>query len=327
MKNLFIHVFTWALVSALLVGCRKDDNKQTDDEQRQNIVQIAQGNSDFSILVQALTRPDLSTNFAEVLSGPGPFTVFAPTNAAFQALLAELEVPSLNDIPAPVLEAVLTYHVVAGSVRSNALSDGQVVTTLNNGTFTVNTQGGVRITDANGRIANVIQADIIASNGVIHAIDKVILPELGQGAEPNIVQIALDNPDFSILVQALTRPDLSLDFVSILSGEGPFTVFAPTNAAFQDLLTELNLSSLNDIPAATLEAVLQYHVVSGKVKSSDLTNGQVVTTLQTGTFTVNTQGGVTITDANQRTASVIQADIVASNGVIHVINKVILPTL
>lgn len=178
MKNLSFHVFTWAFVGVILVGCRKDDNKQQDEEQKQNIVQIAQGNPEFSILVQALTRSDLSTNFAEVLSGEGPFTVFAPTNAAFQALLTELEVPSLNDIPAPVLEAVLTYHVVAGNIRSGALTDGQVVTTLNTGTFTVNTQGGVRITDANGRIANVVQADIIASNGVIHAIDKVILPAL-----------------------------------------------------------------------------------------------------------------------------------------------------
>lgn len=322
-----MHVFTWTLAGAVLVGCRRDDNNPQDENPTPNIVQIAQSNPDFSILVQALTRSDLSVNFAEVLSGEGPFTVFAPTNAAFQALLTELNVPSLNDIPAPVLEAVLTYHVVAGSVRSGALTNGQVVTTLNTGTFTVNTQGGVTITDANGRTANVIQTDIVASNGIIHVIDKVILPELGQGAEPNIVQIAQNNPDFSILVQALTRADLSVDFVEILSGEGPFTVFAPTNAAFQALLTELNFSSLNDIPAATLEAVLKYHVVSGEVKSTALTNGQVVTTLNTGTFTVNIQGGVTITDANQRTANVTAADIIASNGVIHVIDRVILPPL
>ncbi|WP_037358537.1 fasciclin domain-containing protein, partial [Schleiferia thermophila] len=179
MKKVLFNVFTWMLAGAMLVSCRKDDdNKDNEQPQQQNIVQIAQANADFSILVQALTRSDLSVNYAQVLSGEGPFTVFAPNNAAFTALLTELGVSSLNDIPAPVLEAVLTYHVVAGRVTSNMLTNGQVVTTLNGGTFTVNTQGGVTITDANERTATVIQADITASNGVIHAIDKVILPAL-----------------------------------------------------------------------------------------------------------------------------------------------------
>lgn len=178
MKKGVKHVFTWFMaVSLMAIGCKKDDNPQN-EEPTPNIVQIAQSNPDFSILVQALTRADLSVNYATVLSGEGPFTVFAPTNAAFQALLTELNLNSLNDIPAPVLEAVLTYHVVAGSIRSGALTNGQVVTTVNSATFTVNTEGGVTITDANNRVANVIQADIIASNGVIHVIDKVILPPL-----------------------------------------------------------------------------------------------------------------------------------------------------
>ncbi|MFN4298319.1 MAG: fasciclin domain-containing protein [Thermaurantimonas sp.] len=178
MKKGLMHVFTWILgVSLVTMSCKKDENPQN-EEQPKNIVEIAQSKPDFSILVQALTRSDLSVNFVEVLSGPGPFTVFAPTNAAFQALLTELSINSLNDIPAPVLEAVLTYHVVAGNFRSNMLTNGQVVTTLNSGTFTVNTQAGVTITDANNRVANVTQADIVASNGVIHVIDKVILPNL-----------------------------------------------------------------------------------------------------------------------------------------------------
>jgi uncharacterized surface protein with fasciclin (FAS1) repeats len=137
---------------------------------------FATANPDFSILVQALTRPDLTTNYATVLSGAGPFTVFAPTNAAFTALLTELGVATLNDIPAADLEAVLKYHVVSGKVLSSSLSEGQVVTTLNPKTFTVSLAGGAKITDKNGRVSNIKTVDIQGSNGVLHAIDKVLRP-------------------------------------------------------------------------------------------------------------------------------------------------------
>lgn len=173
MKKVFSIVASTILFTTALTmsSCKKED-----EETPKNIVQIAQGNSDFSILVQALTRTGLTANYADVLSGTGPFTVFAPTNAAFTALLTELGYATLNDIPAATLEAVLKYHVVSGKVLSSSLTEGQVVTTLNPGTFKVGLSGGAKITDAKGRVSNITSVDIEGTNGVIHAIDKVLLP-------------------------------------------------------------------------------------------------------------------------------------------------------
>lgn len=172
MKKVFSIVASAILFTAVVTmsSCAKEE------EAPKNIVQIAQGDANFSILVQALTRSDLSTNYATVLSGTGPFTVFAPTNAAFTALLAELGFTSLDQIPAATLEAVLTYHVLSGKVLSSSLTEGQVATTLNTGKFTVSLAGGAKITDAKGRVSNIKTVDIEGTNGVIHAIDKVLLP-------------------------------------------------------------------------------------------------------------------------------------------------------
>lgn len=166
-------------LSALLIGsvvslssCSEDD----DVPELKNIVELAQGTEDLSILVQALTTEGLTTDFVAVLSGNGPFTVFAPTNAAFAALLTELGAESLADVPVETLEQVLLYHAVSGKVMAGNLSEGQTVTTLQSGTFTIGLEGGAKITDGNGRVSNIIATDIEASNGVVHLIDKVILP-------------------------------------------------------------------------------------------------------------------------------------------------------
>jgi transforming growth factor-beta-induced protein len=172
MRKVFSIVATAILFTAVttLSSCKKEEEKQ------KTIVEIAQGDSNFSILVQALTRSDLSTNYATVLSGTGPFTVFAPTNAAFSALLTELGASSLNDIPPATLEAVLKYHVVTAKVLSSSLTEGQEVTTFLGEKFKVSLAGGAKITDAKGRVANITTVDLQGSNGVIHVIDKVLLP-------------------------------------------------------------------------------------------------------------------------------------------------------
>ncbi|MFW6259939.1 MAG: fasciclin domain-containing protein, partial [Tangfeifania sp.] len=164
--------------------------------------------------------------------------------------------------------------------------------------------------------------DIEAQNGVVHVIDTVILPNQ---LPETVVDIATSDDDFSILVSALTREDLSTDFVGALTGEGPFTVFAPTNAAFAALLDELGAASLDDIDSATLEAVLQMHVVSGKVMSADLTEGMTAPTLLGEEITFSLDGGATITDPNGRVSNITAVDIEAQNGVVHVIDTVILP--
>jgi uncharacterized surface protein with fasciclin (FAS1) repeats len=281
-----------------------------------NIVQLAQDNSNLSSLVAALQRADL----VSALEGDGPFTVFAPTDAAFATFLQANGFAKLEDVPVDLLKQVLLYHVVGAEARSNSLSTGYVNALATYGATTaplslfVNTASGVKINDA-----TVTLADVTATNGVVHVIDKVLVP-------PTVVNHALNNPAFSTLVAALTRSDLGVDYVGLLSGAGPFTVFAPTNAAFTALLAELGANGLADIDAATLNAVLQYHVVSGaNVRSGDLTEGQVVTTFSGGTFTIGLTDGAKITDARGRVANIAVVDVQASNGVVHAIDKVILP--
>ena len=310
MKNLLFFLLFALSAGVLFTSCKDDD------ENPPSVADLAVSNANLSILVDALQRADLITT----LNGDGPFTVLAPTNDAFTALLNTLGATSLNDIPVDQLRAILLNHVISGSVRSGDLATGYVTTLAtgpNNSPISlyVEKTTGVKFNNT----ATVTTADVIGSNGVVHIIDKVL-------TIPNVVNHALNNPNFSILVTALTRPDLGVDYVSILSGTGPFTVFAPTNAAFVALLQELGASSLNDIPAATLNAVLQYHVVSGaNVRSSQLTNGQQVTTFQGGKFTVNLTNGAKITDAKNRVSNVIAVDVQGSNGVVHAIDKVILP--
>lgn len=315
MKKVLYGLFV-ALSATFLLNACKDD-----DEDPKNIVELAQGDANLSTLVRALERTDL----VGVLNGTDQFTVFAPTNAAFSALFTTLSTPgntiTVENIDATVLKRTLLYHVVGGEVRSSAITTGYVKSAATFGSTTnalslyIEKGSGVKI---NGSV-NVTTADVDASNGVVHVVDKVI-------TLPTVVNQALNNPNFTSLVVALTRADLGVDYVATLSGAGPFTVFAPTNAAFAALLTELNLTSLNDIPEATLNAVLQYHVLGGaNVVAAQLTEGQEVTALSGKKFTIQLAGGAKIQDAQGRTSNIVVTDVQADNGVVHAIDKVLLP--
>jgi transforming growth factor-beta-induced protein len=296
----------------ILQSC--DDN-DTPVPETNTIVDVAV-NSNFTSLVAAVTRADLATT----LSGAGPYTVFAPTNAAFQTLLdTNSNWNSINDIPVETLRSVLLFHVLSGEVRSTDLSD-TYVNTVSTGpndapiSLQVEVTGGVEF---NGDAAPVT-VDVDASNGVVHVVNKVMLP-------PNVVTLALNNAGFSSLVAALTDSRHTTDFVAVLSGAGPFTVFAPTNDAFQGLLdSNATWNSLADVPIATLEAVLLYHVVSGvNVQADQLSNG-AVTTLG-GEITIDLTSGAQIMTTSSQTVDIIITDVQGSNGVIHAINAVLLP--
>lgn len=311
MKKLLFSLLVLSASALSFTAC-----KDSDDDSQKNIVELAQGNSNLSTLVSAVQRAGL----VDALSGDGPLTVFAPTNEAFNDLLSGLGFSRLEDVPVDVLKNILLNHVVSGKVKSSDLSTGYIKSLLTFGASTsnvslyVNTSAGVKV---NG--STVTTADVEASNGIVHIIDKVIVP-------PTVVDQALNNPDFSTLVAALTRSDLGVDYVGILSGDGPFTVFAPTNDAFAALLTELGAGGLDAIPAATLNSVLQYHVVSGaNILSTQLADEQTVTTLQGGTFKIDLTGGAKIVDAKGRTSNIIATDVQGTNGVVHAIDKVILP--
>lgn len=259
-----------------------------------DIVDTALAAGSFTQLAEALTAAGL----VEALKGEGPFTVFAPTDEAFDAF--EEENPGvLAGLSKDELGAVLKYHVVAGAaVESDALKDDQVFVTLNGSPVLVDTTGGVKVSDA-----KVTTADVTASNGVIHVIDKIILPPAD-----DIVQTAIAAGTFETLAGALTAADL----VTTLEGDGPFTVFAPTDAAFDKLAAVPTGDALKD--------VLLYHVVSGAVGSGDLSAGEVSTLLEDKSLTVSLTGGVKINDAKVTTANII-----AKNGVIHVVDTVLVP--
>ena len=277
-----------------------------------NIVQLAQSTPSLSILVEAVIAADL----AATLSGPGPFTVFAPNNDAFVALLGELGVTKdalLKD--KPLLTAVLTYHVLGAKVEKSGVPLGKAITTLQKGIFKIDAPAGVlTITDGRNRTSKIIATDIQATNGVVHIIDKVLLP-----ANKNIVQTAQAIPTFSLLVEAVIAAGLA----PTLSGPGPFTVFAPTDAAFAAALTELGVTKAALFGnTALLAKILTYHVVSGQVLKAVIP-ATPIATVQGETFTISPS--FVITDQRGRMANITATDVLTSNGVVHVIDKVILP--
>ncbi|MCI5081339.1 MAG: fasciclin domain-containing protein [Saprospiraceae bacterium] len=317
---LLLGLFSLVLSSLLFVSCDNDDDDNGSNVDP-NIVEFASADANFSILAQAVVQAGLDDD----LSGDGPFTVFAPTNDAFEAFLAQKGFASLEDVPNDVLVSILTNHVLASEVRSTDLSNGYV-STISSTKFGSNVSTSLYVNVDNGvtinGVADVTTADVDVSNGVIHAIDAVI--DL-----PTVVTFATADPNFSTLTAALTLPGLSVDFVSVLSGDGPFTVFAPTNAAFEALLnSNPDWNQLSDIPTGVLEEVLLYHVTdAGNVRSTDLVDGIEVSTLAMESFTIDLSSTPPTINAFQNTAGIIATDVQATNGVIHAIDAVILPDL
>lgn len=300
--------------TALLAACGGGDD---DHDPLGTIVGVAQANSDFSILVEAVAAAGL----VSTLNGSGPFTVFAPTNAAFASLLTELGVTKealLADTG--LLTAVLTYHVLPGKVESTAVAGllGQPITTVQGSIFKVESSAGaLTITDGRNRTAGITATDIPASNGVVHVVDKVILP-----ADKTIVETAQSISDFSILVEAVVAAGL----VGTLSGTGPFTVFAPTNAAFATALTELGLDKAGLLASPLLGDILKYHVVSGRVLKAGVPVGVDIATVLGGTETFRISDALALTDEAGRVTNITATDVLTSNGVIHVTDRVILPS-
>ena len=284
------------------------------------IVDFVNNNDDYSSLAAALEAADL----VETLDGDTNYTVFAPNNAAFDAFLEANNMASLDEVPVDLLTQVLLNHVQEGEIMSTNLSTGYINSMATGSaseeplSLYINTDEGVSL---NG-VSNVTTADVEVDNGVIHAVDAVI-------GLPDVTTFATADPNFSILVAALTRED-DFGYVSTLQSTetppAPFTIFAPTDTAFADLLAELELSGLNDIPSDLLAKVLEYHVVAGSNVTSDaLTDEMEVTTLQGGTFTIYFGENVTIVDENNRTTTIGMTDVQSTNGVIHAIDRVLLP--
>jgi uncharacterized surface protein with fasciclin (FAS1) repeats len=275
--------------------------------------------ADFSTLKDAVIKADLQTT----LSGAGPFTVFAPDNAAFTA--SGIDNAALASLTADQVKAILLYHTLPAKVMAADVPAGpnaKVTTAGGDSVFVTKNANGVFV---NG--VKVTQADISASNGVIHRIGRVLLPPAGNIVE-TAVAAGLDSLVKAVTL-ATTEPGGDPNLAQTLS-TATLTVFAPTNQAFTQLLGNLGLSKLEDIPVATLLAVLQYHVVGGRAFSSDLANGNLAM-LANGNTTVGltdgTNGGPTITGNGNAGAksNIIATNIVCRNGVVHLIDRVLLP--
>jgi uncharacterized surface protein with fasciclin (FAS1) repeats len=269
------------------------------------IVDIAVEDGRFTTLVAALQAAGL----AETLAGEGPFTVFAPTDDAFAALPEGTVEALLADIPQ--LTSILLYHVVSGKVMASDVANLESAETLQGQPVAISVDGGeVGINDA-----KVLITDIQADNGVIHVIDSVLLPASEEAMSKTIVDIAVEDGRFTTLVAALQAAGLA----ETLAGEGPFTVFAPTDDAFAALPEGTVDALLADIPQLT--DILLYHVVSGNVKAADVVNMESAETLQGQPLAISVDGG----EVGVNEAQVLITDIQAANGVIHVIDAVLLP--
>lgn len=304
-----LKTLTLVLLALVFTSCDDDDSGEPITNV-QTTFEIIASSPDHTILEQAL----IDTGLDEALN-QGTYTVFAPTDDAFSGVL-------LDQLSNEQLTNILLNHVIDGLAASNTLENGYFTTLAvetntgdeNNLSLYINTDNGVSL---NG-ISNVTTPDLEAYNGVVHVVDGVI-------TIPNVTTFALADPNFSILVDALTREN-SFTYVSTLQSTespAPFTVFAPTNDAFVDLLAELELNSLADVPTATLEATLNSHVITGvNVTSSTLSSGTVSTL---GADLTIDAPNTTVTDPNGRVSNIIAVDVQAGNGVIHAIDQVLLP--
>jgi uncharacterized surface protein with fasciclin (FAS1) repeats len=262
-----------------------------------DIVDTAVAAGQFETLVTAVK----AAGVVDTLKSDGPFTVFAPTDEAFAKLPKETLKALLADPDR--LGAILRYHVVPGRVMAADVIKLSSAKTALGQSLKISSSGGVMVGNA-----NIVKADIETSNGVIHVIDTVLIPA------NDIIETARTAGSFKTLLTALEAADLT----GTLQGDGPFTVFAPTDEAFAKLPEGTVESLLNDIPK--LQAILTYHVVSGKVMASDVIKLSEAKTLQGQVVRIDASSGVII-----NTARVVKADVPAVNGVIHVIDAVLLP--
>jgi len=301
-----VTVLAVAALAAATLGASASASTASRSEGDKNIVQTAIAAGQFTTLASLLTKAGL----VDTLSTGGPFTVFAPTDAAF-AKVPKATLDALAENPAQ-LKSVLLYHVVPGRVTAADVVKLDSAKTLEGRSLAIKVADGSVFIDG----AKVTTPDVTASNGVIHVIDSVLIPKAAPAAPAkNIVQTAIAAGQFKTLASLLTKAGLG----GTLQGKGPFTVFAPTDAAFAKV-PKATLAALAK-NKAKLRAVLLYHVVKGKVTAAQTMKLRSAKTLNGKSLAIRVNGGKVLVGG----ATVTKADVNASNGVIHVINKVLIP--
>ena len=290
-------------VTFVFTSCNDDDNDEPIGviTQTKNIVEIAQANG-FTSLAAALTK----ANLVDALQASGNFTVFAPTNAAFDNLLAAIGQTSIDDVPASVLEKILLYHVVQGEVMSGDVTAGNV-STLAGEDIMLTTDGGIKVNSA----SVITPFDVVATNGVIHTINEVLVPPTIAPFVNSVLEPAYFSESFTTLIAAAAKANV----VDALLNTPNLTIFAPTNAAF-----EASGLDLNALSAETIASVLTYHVVGAKVLSSGIPRDAATLNGSKLWFSLVDSGNFINGDTE-----IIAVDIESGSGVVHVIDKVLLP--
>ena len=299
------------LSSVALICCKKSDPVAAGPG---TITAQVSSGSNFTLLKSAVVKAGLATT----LDGTGNFTVFAPTDEAFNSsgvtsgVIGTLSGDQLKKI---LLDHTLTAKILAAEVPAGP--NAKVVTASGDSIFVTKNSGGVYV---NG--VTVTMADLPASNGVIHTMSRVLLPATG-----NIVQVASSDTAFSFLVAAVLRASTgSTNVAAILSGPGILTVFAPVNNAFR-ALGFATIAAINAADPNVLTAILTYHVIPGRVFACDLSNGIQVATANGAKLTIGIAGSAASVKglSNPTASAIIGTNIMATNGVVHVIDRVLLP--
>ena len=282
-----------------------------------SIVDAAQQQG-FGALLAAAKKADVVPVLADTSSS---LTVFAPTDAAFNQLATQLGFADADALvaalPASALRSILVYHVLPAKKSASDLAAGGANQDSlyrfeeQPAALALERADGIKIRDAAGTTASVTTADVAAGNSVIHVIDKVLIPP----GVLNVVQMAQVNPQLSALANAIAGAGLQ----EALSASGPFTVFAPTNEAFAQAPTNLS--------AEQLQTVLQYHVLNAEVQAAGIPYDTAIATLANQSFRISRGTPPTIADTSATPARIVATDVRASNGIIHVIDKVLIPAL
>jgi uncharacterized surface protein with fasciclin (FAS1) repeats len=320
-KKLFKNLILSSILGLSVVSFSSCEDDDTTPVATNTVTDAVVANANFSVLEEAVIKAGLDAT----LRGAGPFTVFAPDNNAFSA--AGITSSTVASLSAAQLQSLLLYHTIGSRILAAEVPAGpnaKVTTAGGDSVFVTRNASGVFV---NG-IA-VAQADITVDNGVIHRLAKALNKPSG-----NIVATAqATGSGLDSLVKAVVRVNNTAggnpNLINLLS-TNRLTVFAPTNAAFTQLLSALSLTDINQIPIGTLSAVLGYHVVSGRAFSSDLANGSL-TMFASGNTTINLTngagGGPTITGSGNGTnrSNITATNIMCTNGVVHVIDRVLIP--
>ncbi len=313
MKNSFHKSPPFLLLIAIIIlsSCNRDSDMPSATVEN-NLLEIASSNPGFSTLVAALNQSGL----ADPLSQRGTYTMFAPTDEAFDSFLEENDMTAYDLLASPILEKTLTYHVLSSTLSSENVKAGGI-TSLSEENFYISE-------DPTGRLwingsSEIIQTDIVGGNGVLHIIDHVITPPQQSIAEIAVASTETEVPEFTQLTASLIRTEM-LELLS--STEHSFTLFAPTDAAFEDFYRSLGVTGVDNIPVETLKDILQLHLLTGRSFFQDFRDKDRLPTLSEGQFlTVD----LASRQVNGSDLKLTASNIHATNGVIHTIDSVILP--